>query len=234
MLGQPQLRQCDGLARRQQAHDHVFHPARRGQCGHPQFDVEGAEFFEFDFPVLRLAFLGNVQVAHDFDAGHKTVAVGSGHFGVGLQRAVDAKTDAGLGFAGLGLEVNVGRALAVGIDNDFVDKFDQFVVLRGAGQPWVGGVLIVLRQRGVGQHVLGAVGLWPGAQQLRHGLGKFAGRGHGKHQAGELRKHLGHQLAVAGVLGVNRQNKQALGPFFQREPLALGHKVGFELGVQRF
>ncbi len=57
---QAQFFQRNGLARRQDPHDHVFHATGRRNSGNPQFDIQRAVFLELDLAVLRLAALGDV------------------------------------------------------------------------------------------------------------------------------------------------------------------------------
>src|SRR6266852_757960 len=127
---QAELFQRDGLPRRENTHDYVFDAALRWDRRHAQFDVERAEFLEFDFPILRFALLGNVEVAHDLDARHEGVSVRTRDLDVGNQRPVFPQPDLGLAFAGVGLDVDVRRSLVVRIDDDLVDQLDQLVVGR--------------------------------------------------------------------------------------------------------
>ena len=71
----------------------------RGDSRHAQLNVQWAEFPELDLAVLRLALLGNIQVAHDLEARHQGIAVGGWHFDVVEQRTVLAHQDLGLGFS---------------------------------------------------------------------------------------------------------------------------------------
>ena len=80
---------------------------------------------------MRLAALGNIEVTHDLQARNHGLAKMCGHFNIGLQRTVYAKANAGFELAGHGLDMDVGHFLVIGIDDDFVDKLDQFVVGRG-------------------------------------------------------------------------------------------------------
>ena len=116
------------LACRQDPHDDIFHAAGGGNRRDPQFDVQWAVLLELDLAVLRLAALGDVQVAHDLQARDHGLAKVCGHFDVRHQRAIDPEPDAGLEFARHGLDVDVGRFLVVGVDDDLVDELDEFVV----------------------------------------------------------------------------------------------------------
>ena len=60
--------------------------ALRRDGGDAQLDVERAELLELDLAVLRLAPLGDVEVAHDLDARRDRVAVAVGHGDVRLQQ----------------------------------------------------------------------------------------------------------------------------------------------------
>ena len=127
---QAELFQGDGLPRGKNTHDYIFDAALRRDRRHAQLDVERSEFLEFDFSVLRLALLGNVEVAHDLDARHHGVSVGTRDLDVGNQRPIFPQPDLGLALAGVGLDVDVRRSLVVRIDDDLVDQLDQLVVGR--------------------------------------------------------------------------------------------------------
>ena len=112
---------------------------------------------------MRFAALGDVEVTHDFQARDHGLAEMRRHFGVRLQGAVHPKPDAGLELARHRLDVNVRHALVVGIQNDLVDKLDQFVVCRRRFQGIVVVAFIHRRAVHVGQHFIDAAtsGLQP-------------------------------------------------------------------------
>ena len=66
--GEAQLVERDRLAGGEDPHHDVLDAARGRDGGHAQLDVERAELLELDLAVLRLALLGDVQVAHDLQA----------------------------------------------------------------------------------------------------------------------------------------------------------------------
>ena len=104
--------------------------ALRRNGGDAQLDVERAELLELDLAVLRLAPLGDVEVAHDLRCAPRS-RCGS-HAGTemyGCSEAVLAEADLGLALAGIRLDVNVRRALLVGVDDDLVDELDDLVVV---------------------------------------------------------------------------------------------------------
>ena len=68
MRRQPQLVQRDGFTGRQNPHDHVLDATGRRNGGDSQLNIERAILLELDLAVLRLAALGDVEVAHDLDA----------------------------------------------------------------------------------------------------------------------------------------------------------------------
>ena len=123
--------QWQWLTGSEDTHHYVFHATRRRDRRHTQFDVERAVFLELDLAVLWPALLGNIEVAHDLEAGDQRIAVGSRHLDVVNQRTVLAETDLCLFLARPWLDVDVGGALLVGLDNDLVDQPDQFVIGSG-------------------------------------------------------------------------------------------------------
>ena len=64
------------------------------------------------------------------------------HFNVGDQTAIDTKPDAGFEFAGHGFDMNIGCFLVVGINDDFVDELDQFIVCSGGLKRIVAGAIV--------------------------------------------------------------------------------------------
>ncbi len=123
-----ELVERDRFARRQDAHDDVFDAAGRRDGGHAQFDVERAVLFKLDLAVLRFALFRNIKVAHDLQARHHRLPEMRRHFDVGLQAAVNAKPDAGLGLARQRLDVDVRDLLVIGVNDHLVDELDQLVV----------------------------------------------------------------------------------------------------------
>ena len=188
--GQAQFIQRNGLTGGQNPHHHVFDTAGRGNGGHTQFDIERAVLLELDLAVLRLAALGNIEVAHDLQARHHGLAEMRRHLDIGLQRAVDAKADAGLELARHGLDVDVGHLLVVGIDDDLVDKLDQFIVGRGRLQRIVVAAIIQGRAVHVGQHLVDAAALSLHAKELAQGLHELGVRGDAVRELADARKHL--------------------------------------------
>ena len=64
------------------------------------------------------------------------------HRDVVLQSAVFAEAHLGLALAGVGLYMDVGGALLVGVDDDLVDELDDLVIRRGRRN-----ILVVVLQR---------------------------------------------------------------------------------------
>ena len=96
------------FGRSQQTHHHIFHTIGRGYGGHPQFQlVRGRILGKVDLAVLCTAALGNVEVAHDFDASHQRRAVGRRQLQIVFQLPVFAETHLDFAFARRAFNVNV-------------------------------------------------------------------------------------------------------------------------------
>ena len=90
--------------------------------------MPGGKTHKVDLSILRLAALGNVEIAHDLDARRQRRTVGVWQLHIGGQNAILAKTDAHLALAGIGLNVDVRGALAFGINDHGVDHAHQGIV----------------------------------------------------------------------------------------------------------
>src|SRR6185436_20600474 len=138
VLGKPQLIERYRFAGGEDTHHDVFDAALRWNRGNAQLDVERAELLELDLAVLRLAPLGYIEVAHDLEARGDRIAIGGRHRDIIRQRAVFAEAHLRLALAGIRLDVNVRRALLVGVDDDLVDELDDFVIRGRRGDVLVG------------------------------------------------------------------------------------------------
>src|SRR5690606_35610758 len=81
---------------------------------------------------------------HDLETRHDGAAVAGRNLDVLDQAAIATEADQRALLAGTGLDVDVGHALLVGVNDDFVDELDQFVVGSGA-DVFVAGVCLALR-----------------------------------------------------------------------------------------
>ena len=81
------------------------------------FDLHG------EAAVLRQALLGDVEAAHEFQAGHQRARHAAAFDDLFLQHAVDAQAHAQQPFAGL--DVHVGRARVDGVLEDGLDEADD-------------------------------------------------------------------------------------------------------------
>jgi hypothetical protein len=201
-----------------------------GSGGHAQLQVDRGELAEADLAVLRLAALGDVEVAHDLDAGDERVAVACRDLDVGHQRAVLAEADLGLLLARAGLDVDVGGALTIGVDDDLVDQLDELVVGGGVDLvPEREGVLLVIvetgqqvRDRGVVQgHTEELLD-----RQLEVALGGDA--------VGQplLRQHVLRHARAAHLLGVDAQDHHALGVLLPGQPQAALDELALDVAQQ--
>src|SRR5262249_50968598 len=77
---------------------------------------------KFNLAILRFAPLGNIQARHDFEARHQGTPVTGGNALVFQTAAVNAHANDRVGARRIGLNVNVGGAAFVGIDNDLVGQ----------------------------------------------------------------------------------------------------------------
>ena len=113
----------------EETHDHGFTVQHRDD-GNTNVDVHAFQP-EFDATVLREAFLGNVQVAENFDAGNDRglKAFDAGGNGDSLEDAVHTVTDAE--FVLERFDVNVRRAEFDGVLEHLVDEADDRGVFRG-------------------------------------------------------------------------------------------------------
>jgi hypothetical protein len=165
VVRQAQLVERNRFACRQDTHDHVFHAAGGGDGGDAQFNVERAEFLEFDLAVLRLAPLRDIEIAHDLDARSQCIAIAGRNLDVVHQTAVLAETHLGLAFLRIGLDVDIRSTLIIGIDDDLVDQFDQFVVAGGGYVFWRLPVVFLIIAHGR-QDVVDVAGHGAGAVEL--------------------------------------------------------------------
>ena len=115
---------------------------RRGQDRDAQVEAL-APHAHLDAPVLRQALLGDIQTRHNLHArdDRRLVLFQKRRHRDRLQHAVDAVSDAeGVLF---GLQVNVGRAEAMGFDDDLVHEPDD----RSVARVLVDGVRVGVVQR---------------------------------------------------------------------------------------
>src|SRR5262249_56547755 len=77
---------------------------------------------KFNLAILRFAPLGNIQARHDFEARHQGTPVTGGNALVFQTAAVNTHANDRIGARRIGLNVNVGGAPFVGIDNDLVGQ----------------------------------------------------------------------------------------------------------------
>ena len=144
--------QRNRLARGEYPHHDVLDAARGRDRRDAQLDVERPEFPELDLAVLGLSLLGDVQVAHDLEAGGKRRAVARRHLDIGSERAVLPEADLGLALARVRLDVDIRGALIVGFDDDLVYQLHQLVVGRlgdlvAAAVGRLGHLLVKVRQQ---------------------------------------------------------------------------------------
>jgi hypothetical protein len=124
------------------------------------------------------------------------------HLDVGLQAAVDAEADAGLGLARQGLDVDVRRLLVVGVDDDLVDELDQFVVGRGGFQRVVIAAVVDGRASMSASSSSMVPPFRAGAIQLAEGLLELGQRRDGGRRTwSDTRKNLRHDAGAAHGLG---------------------------------
>src|SRR6185295_13868016 len=96
---------------------------------HPQLDFAPLRQAKFDLAILRFAALGNVEAGHDFQARHQGAAVTGGNALVFQTAAVHAHANHRVGARRIGLDVNVGGAAFVGIDNDLIGQAHNGAVI---------------------------------------------------------------------------------------------------------
>src|SRR5690606_6845630 len=113
-----------GLLLVENAHDDLLAEVH-GAGGDAQINVDVllGVFFEDDASVLRQPAFGDVEVAHDLQAGDEGVADLFGQAELFLTEAVDAVADEKVFF--LGFDVDVGGAADVGVLDDAVDQLDD-------------------------------------------------------------------------------------------------------------
>src|SRR3989449_925483 len=143
--GHVDLVEGDQLARREQAHDHVFVLVGGRDRGDAQLDL-AVGHLELELAVLRLAALGDVELGHDLDPRDDGPPVGAGDLLMLGAAAVDAIPDHRVLLGAVGLDVDVGRARLVGVHDDLVGEADDravvLVKLAGADVQRVGDVLV--------------------------------------------------------------------------------------------
>src|SRR4030095_9244774 len=114
--------------RAEQAHNHVFVLVSGGDRGDAQLDLPVVHA-ELELAVLRLAALGDVELGHDLDARDDGPAVGAGNLLVLARAPVDAIANPRVALAAVGLDVDVGRARLVGVEDDLVGEADDRAVV---------------------------------------------------------------------------------------------------------
>ena len=209
------------LAGGEDTHDDVLDAAGGRDGGDAQLDVERPELLELDFPVLGFPLLGDVEVAHDLDARRDRRAVARRHLNVGTERAVLAEADLGLRLARIGLDMNVGGPLVVGVDDHLVDELHELVVRsrRGFVARSFQRLARVLAFH-AGKEVLDIAEVRHGrfsAVELVQGLPEFLVRRHPVAQA-RLRKDVRGDARGADALGVEAQHDDAFLRLVDRHP----------------
>jgi hypothetical protein len=111
-------------------HDVLQAPGRR-DGGHAQVHVERPEAPELDLAVLRLAPLGDVELAHHLDARDHRLAESRREVEVRHQRAVLAESDAHVAAGGIRLDVDVRSLLLDRVDDHLVDELHERAVVCG-------------------------------------------------------------------------------------------------------
>ncbi|OQB89600.1 MAG: hypothetical protein BWX86_02420 [Verrucomicrobia bacterium ADurb.Bin122] len=104
-------------------HDFLAEVHRAGGDAQIDVDVLFREFFEDDAAILRQPTLGNVEVAHDLQAGDERVGGGLRQAQFFLAQAVDAVPHHQILF--LRLDVDIRRAADVGVLDDAVGELDD-------------------------------------------------------------------------------------------------------------
>lgn len=112
-----------------------------GQDGDAKVHLTAFPEFELDPTVLWQAAFGDIQVAHDFEAGGDGVSVMEGWFHHFVEKAVDAVSDAHFFF--IDFDVDVGGAAFDGIEQDHVDQADDGGFVGGAFEIESGFVVAV-------------------------------------------------------------------------------------------
>src|ERR1019366_1146482 len=213
--------QRNRLARGENTHDDVLDSALSRDSGDPQLDVQRTELLELDLAVLRPALLRDVQVAHDLDAGDDGVAVGSRHFDVGRERTVLPEPDLGLALARIGLDVDVGGPLIIGIDDDLVYELHQLVVgCLGEVVPGAlaRGLFVVFKPR---EHFADIAGVdYLGAVEDIERFLELALRGDPVDELA-LGKHVLHNARALNPLRIEAQHDHAFLAVVDRHPLVL-------------
>ena len=145
---QTELGKGNRFTGRQDTHDHILHaPLRRDRC-HSKFDVQTAVFFKLDFAVLGLAAFGDIQIGHDLKTRHNGIAVLIRQRLVHLAGTVHPYPYLGVLFAGIGLDVDIGCAPVMGVDDNFVDQLNHGAVLFAQGRLGLFDLVVFSRKLG--------------------------------------------------------------------------------------
>jgi hypothetical protein len=121
VLLHPELLDRDGLGGGQDAEHRVLHHPGRRDRGDAELDVARAVVLEADLSVLGEAPLRDVQVRHDLDARDHVAAELARQPRVVGADAVDADSNHEVAVE-IGFDVDVARALVVGLLDDLVDE----------------------------------------------------------------------------------------------------------------
>ncbi len=220
------------LTRRQDTHDDVFHAAGGRNGGNPQFDIERTVFLEFDLAVLRFAAFRNIEIAHDLDTREQSVAIAGRNLDVVFERTVLAEADDRLVLARTGLDVDIRYPLAVGVDNNLVDQFDQLILGGGCD---VGGryfaAFFVKAVFHAGQHVGDRGRVIHNPEKLVDCLPELDMRGDLIDRLA-ARKNIGYDPAALGHFGIDCEDDQALLGILDRQPPVLLDVVALEIFQQ--
>ena len=129
-----ELVQRNRFRARQHAHHHVFQAIRGGDDRNPQLDFCRAKLLKIYLSILRFAPLGNIQLGHDLDARDQGAAEICRDIKIVNQDAVLAKSNTCAFLARVGFDMDIRRALFVGIKDHFIHQPDQGIVGLRHGQ----------------------------------------------------------------------------------------------------
>ena len=130
--------------------------------------------------------------------------------------------------------MDVRGLLAVGVDDDLVDKLHQLVVGSRRLRRVIAGRVLARGGIQVGQQLVDGAAFDRGPEQLGQGFFEFALRRHAPGELRDARKHLGQHARAARGLGVQAHHDQAFGRFLQGNPAGLLQELALERSVEDF